>query len=104
MMASASGIKWNLRRTANGWEGEISLPGGIATKAPGQTKAKALRNAAGLADQIMSNPVLQTALPPQAALALKGIKLLSNAKAAGAIKNVVFKAPGLKKLAKIFSW
>lgn len=70
-------LQFRLRKVAGGWEGNICLPNGITkvqTSAVAPTKAKALERAAALAESVLDNPVVQAVLPPQAAIALRGVR------------------------------
>ncbi len=113
-------IKWNMRRHPDGtFTGEVYVPieqlrGGmkylktssILPGSPGyaqlapRSKGEALSQAAGLAQQIMSNPIVQAALPPGAGLAVEAIKRLADSEAVGKLaseaKNIVGK--GAKRL------
>ena len=94
-------IQWKVRRISDGWEGEVTLPGKIAMKAPGKTKAEAVARAAGLAQKIASDPIIASLLPPQAKIGLKALSLISVAAKTGQVKALAskFKSPKLKKLA-----
>jgi len=92
-------IRWKVRRRGNEWEGEVELPlstmraiPGLApsgapqlipagrpahrvtVKAKGSTQKSALNRAAGIADQLLDNPLLQAALPPGSGAAIAAIK------------------------------
>jgi len=123
-----SQVRWQVKRTGDGgYEGVVILPTSLAqlarhpsndlhvtrpsylrrtkplaVRATSNTKAGALAHAAGIAQRIASNPLLQAALPPGSAQAIKAIDYLSKSAAAGklasASKKIVGK--GAKRLAK----
>ena len=75
-------VAFRARRTPDGWEGTITLPsaGGAATAtvtALGPTKSSAMSRATGLAQQVMSSPLVKALIPPQAALAIKAAGALA---------------------------
>jgi hypothetical protein len=103
-------VKWKLRRIGGGWAGTITLPvGPCSVKATGRgpTKATALSRASGLAEKVLNDPLLQAAMPPQAALALRGVKQLSSVakQGQGAVKAVTkaLKSKTLRKVGKALS-
>jgi len=78
------------RRVGYGsYVGEVSVALGedsdarISVKAEGESKAEAIARAARLAEQILNDPLVQAAIPPQALAAIKGAKLLALAGHAG---------------------
>ena len=100
-------IRWQLRRSGDGWTGVIDVPidgaGAVArVVARGPDKAQALAKAASIADQITSNPVLAAVLPPQAAIALKATKALAKSAAVGKLADAArsLAGPGVKRLSK----
>jgi hypothetical protein len=101
-------ISWRLRKVGpDEWMGEVifgSAPHGMALRAAatGPTKAKALVKAAGLAEQVASNPVVSALLPPQAKLALQAATIIGKSAAAGKAADALAKytGPGVKRLMK----
>lgn len=69
-------IRWNVKRSADGagWVGSIELPAGLAFGARDSTRRGAASKAASLASSALSNPLVQSLLPPGAGLALKALK------------------------------
>gem|GEM_PF-4890002 len=90
------------------FEGEIYLPlmgqngACLPVRARGRTKADALSNAAGIAGQIASSPVLQAVLPPGASNAIGAVKMLSKYAKVGKLDKALGKiaGKGAKRLAK----
>ncbi len=117
MNGQTMSIKWAMRRHPDGtYTGEIYVPimqmgGGIKylktmSAQPGSpaaptSKGAALSQAAGLAQKIIGNPLLQAALPPGTGVAVQAIKKLADSEAVGklasAAKDIVGK--GAKRLA-----
>jgi hypothetical protein len=106
-----SAVKWSFRKINGGWEGVVDIPmlpgvvqggGKLLTVARGQDKATALAKASAVADKVMENPIVQALMPPQAALAVKAIKVLSKGAAAGQLADVAkkFTGPAMKRLGK----
>ncbi len=102
-------VRWTLRRMPGGdYEGEIYLPmigqngACLPVRARGKTKADALNNAAGIAQQIASSPVLQAVLPPGASNAIGAVKMLSKFAKVGKLDKAMGKlvGKGAKRLAK----
>ena len=107
--ASIQRVRWTLRRMPGGdFEGEIYLPligqngACMPVKARGKTKADALHNAAGIAEQIASSPVLQAVLPPGASNAIGAVKMLSKYAKLGKLDKAVGRlaGKGAKRLVK----
>lgn len=106
----AQKVKWKLQKTYYGWRGELTLPpmifrgkpAAIRVKAGARTRAGAIAKAAGIASQIADSPLLQAALPPGSAIAVKAISKLARAalkgKAGKVLKKLVGK--GAKRLIK----
>lgn len=106
-------VKWSLKPDGSGgWAGQIDIPlnpgaipggGALVATAKGADKANALAKASAVADQIMGNPVVAALMPPQAALAVKAIKVLSKSAAAGKLVDVAkkFKGPAMRRLSKV---
>ena len=113
-------INFRVRRDGPLWTGEIQLPIGpgalaptalpglpmgirpttgqsIAVTAKGSSKSDALHKAAGIAEQIASNPLVQAALPPGAGAAVSALKLLGKSGAAEGMKKLV--GDGAKRIA-----
>jgi hypothetical protein len=111
---SSNSVRWSIRRHAEGrggdvvYTGEILLPGnwqGIIPGAPrGQsylqvqsapvgsplapsTPGQALSQAGSLASKILSNPILQAALPPGAGMATAAIQYLAESDTVGNLAN-----------------
>jgi len=101
-------ITFSVKRAKDGlWTGQVVMPVGPAGATRGQavtvaTKAKsksdALAKAAGLAQQIASNPIVQAALPPGAGPAVQALKMLGQSGAAEGMKKLV--GAGAKRIAK----
>lgn len=84
-------IRWTLRKTSDGWEGEIVLPVGVTqclSRARGTTKAQALSRAASLASRVARDPVVQALLPPQMRAGLAATRMLARAAQAGRLLSV----------------
>jgi hypothetical protein len=73
-----------------------------AVTATGKSKASAVSRAAGLANQIATNPIVSALLPPGAGPALKVAGKLANAVKSGTAKKYLkkLKGPGAKRLMK----
>lgn len=102
-------IKFQVKRASKGlWEGVITLPvvgkPGVAYKAVGKadSKAMALGKAAAGAKKLLENPLIAAVLPPQAALAVKGLSGISKLVASGKAKDIAtkFAGPAVNRLAK----
>ena len=119
-------VTWKIRKVGSGYEGWVILPFGVADlraaqragvampaqlapgmrplaiKARADSGAGALASAAGFASGLMNNPLIQAALPPGSAAAVKAIQMLAKAGAAGKIAKVADKliGPGAKRLGK----
>ena len=78
--------------------------GPITVGASGESQADALANAAGLAESIASNPVLQALLPPGTLLAIRSARTLGKAARAGgsALKGALsrLRGPGKRRLGR----
>lgn len=84
-------IRWTLRKTPGGWEGEIVLPIGVTqclSRARGTSKAQALSRAASLASRVARDPVVQALLPPQLRAGLAATRMLARAAQAGRLVSV----------------
>lgn len=85
-------VAWRVRRTADGYEGEILIPSSLTARngtsaaapvkisASGQSRKQALRRAATVADAILDSPVMRAALPPGAAPAIEAVKAIASSK------------------------
>lgn len=105
-------VKWRLAPIAGGgWAGVIEIPidagqvaggGRVLATAKAQDKATALAKAGSIADKVLENPLVAAIMPPQAALAVKAIKVLSKSAAAGQLADAAakFAGPGMKRLGK----
>ncbi len=104
-------IKWKLtRRGPDKWVGLIVLPSsgagygrGLNVRGPAATtKAGALAQAAGIANQIANNPLLAAAFPPGTGVAVKAISKLAIAAAKGKAGKILKKltGKGAKRLVK----
>lgn len=104
-------IKWKIkRRGPDTWVGTIVLPRGAGGMARGlsvigpvaATKADAISQAAAIANQIASNPLLQAAFPPGTGVAVKAIGRLAAAAAKGKAGRLLKKltGKGAKRLVK----
>jgi len=116
-------IRWSMRRLPDGhYEGAVSFtpaatvtyPGArgalrkgkrVTLKAQGSSPGTALAKAASVADKILDNPVLRSALPPGSSTAIKAVKYLSKSAAAGKLKSAAKKVvgKGAKRLFKTLS-
>jgi hypothetical protein len=92
-------LSWSLRRTPQGWEGTINLPGGLKATGTGASKPDAMRGAAALAAQAIKNPALRALLPPQAEAAIRAAGALARSAPARAAWRAL-KSSGLRKLAR----
>lgn len=83
----------------------LSLPNGGAVKATATaaTKPEVAIKAASLAEQAFSNPVVQALMPPQAAVAVKALKMVGADAAAGKLASSVkrFAGPAAARLGKV---
>ena len=79
-------IRWNVKRSPDGagWVGTILLPAGLAFASKDRSKLAAASKAASLASQALSNPIVQSLMPPGAGLAIKALKSKLGRKIAGA--------------------
>lgn len=90
----------------NGWLATLVVPQGpvaaASITAKGNTKASAVSRAAGLAQQVISNPIVSALLPPGAGPALKVAGKLASAVKSGAAGKYLkkLKGPGAKRLLK----
>lgn len=120
-------VRWKLRKTPAGYEGMVILPASltaaaargqlpgraaervralhpsmrdkpIAVKATATSAAGALAKAAGIAQKLAGNPLLQAIMPPGTGAAVSTIAKLAKSKAAGKVMKVI--GPGAKRLAK----
>lgn len=103
-------IKWKIvprpASKGGGWAGVIVLPTGkLTTKviAKGKTDREAMKNAAGLAEQLLDNPILAAALPPGTAQAVKATKLIAKYAKAGKVADALEKltGKGAKRVKKV---
>jgi len=102
-------VLWNVSPDGKGgYKGEITMliehdgqRAALVTKGNSKSKAVALKSAASKADKLLNDPILQAIMPPQAAIAVKAIKVLSKGAAAGKLSEVAskFTGPGVKRLA-----
>ena len=85
-------VSWSLRKVPGGYDGTIWLPAGkfgaipatafAPIRAPGlpgkqAAKSSAIAAAAGMAEQIATNPLLSAVMPPGTSAAIKGIGLVA---------------------------
>jgi len=107
----ARALRWKVYKTYYGWRGVLYLPYGTGTQmlkvtSPARKgkkgKAQAIKDAAGIASQIASNPLLQAALPPGTGIAVKAVGKLADAALKGKAGAVLKKltGAGAKRLAK----
>lgn len=102
-------VLWNVAPDGKGgYKGEVTLlidhngsRAALITKGTSKSKAAALMSASAKADRLLDDPILQAIMPPQAAIAVKAIKVLSKGAAAGKLREVAskFSGPGVKRLA-----
>jgi len=115
-------IRFEVRRTGNQWEGTIELPlstmralpgaapGGAPRLAPfgrpahtvkvsakGASQKSALNRAAGIAEQLLDNPLLQAALPPGSGAAISAVKMMAKSGPGKALAK--FTGKGAKRIA-----
>jgi hypothetical protein len=100
-------INFSVKRSGDGlWTGQVVLPVGppgatrgqsVAVTAKSGDKSSALAKAAGLAEQIALNPIVQAALPPGAGAAVQALKMLGQSGAAEGMKKLV--GEGAKRIA-----
>lgn len=74
--AMRSNLKWKLRRTADGWEGEaeVPLPGAgaaVSARARGSTRGDAAARTLRAIEDVTKSPLVSSLLPPGAAPAIK---------------------------------
>lgn len=94
-------IKWKVvPRKKGGFFGTIVLPVGkavIPVSMPGKTKGEALSKAAGLAESLLSNPIVKAALPPGSGAAIMAVKKLGKY---GTKAMKLLKGKGAKRIGK----
>lgn len=101
-------VSFRAKRVPDGWEGTITLPstGGAASAtvtAKGPTKSSAMSRATGLAQQVMSSPIVKALIPPQAMLAVKAAGALAKVgPKIASVASKVLKSKALRGLAKLF--
>lgn len=74
--AMRSNLKWKLKRTADGWEGEaeVPLPGAgasVSARARGRTRGDAAARTLRAIEDVSRSPLVSSLLPPGAGLAIK---------------------------------
>ncbi len=105
-MAPTRKIKWKVQpRKGGGFFGTIVLPVGLATvpvTAPGTTQRAAIKNAAGLAEKMLSNPLVKAALPPGSGAAIAAVKLIGKYAGKGMLKKgmKLLKGKGARRIGK----
>ena len=72
----ASNLKWKLRKTADGWEGEAELPlpaagAAVTARARGKTRGDAAARTLRAIEDVSRSPLVSSLLPPGAGLAIK---------------------------------
>lgn len=96
-------VKFKVRRDGRLWHGEVTLPFGperfagsavaprqqIRVQAQSGSKSDALAKAAGIAGQIVNNPLVAAALPPGSGAAVKALQLLGKSGAAEGMKKLM---------------
>lgn len=123
-------VSWRVRKVGDGWEGTVLLPASLrqcvrAIPAPTRDhravrarvaravpsarmkasaaapdKASALMQAAGMAERIMSNPLVQSAMPPGTGAAVRGIGIAAKLAKDGRVQDIgkAIAGPGAKRL------
>lgn len=74
--AMASNLRWKIRRTSDGWEGEaeVPLPAGaaaVSARARGRTRGDAAARTLRALEDVTRSPLVSSLLPPGAGPALK---------------------------------
>ncbi len=74
--AMRSNLKWKLKRTADGWEGEaeVPLPGAgasVSARARGRTRGDAAARTLRAIEDVSRSPLVSSLLPPGASVAIK---------------------------------
>lgn len=101
-------VNFRVKRVADGWEGTIVLPsaGGAASAivtAKGPSKSSAMSRATGLAQEVLSSPIVKALIPPQAQLAINAAKALAKVgPKIASVASKVLKSKALRGLAKLF--
>ena len=107
----SNNVHWRMRKVApDRWQCVVGV-GSLypeedevhyTTRATGETPAKALVKAAGIAQEVANNPIVSALLPPQAKLALSAATLIGKSAAAGKAANAIakFSGPGISRLMK----
>jgi hypothetical protein len=105
-------MKFRVLRTPGGWDGTITLPftpeaaaaaaargmvgpngapaTGLVVKAQGATKEVAAKKAAAGALKLLSNPLVQSVMPPQAVVAINVLKKVPFKKIGNVAKKLKF--------------
>lgn len=105
-------MKFRVLRTPGGWDGTITLPftpeaaaaaaargmvgpngnpaTGLVVKASGSSKEVAAKKAAAGALKLLQNPLVQSVLPPQAAVAINVLKKVPFKKIGNVAKKLKF--------------
>lgn len=108
---STSDIYWELTPLPNGkgYKGVIKIPlvgpltgkSTVTATASSSRKDDAIYKAASIADQIASNPVIASLLPPGTPLAIEATKRIAGAAKAGKLDDAVrgIAGPAAKRLA-----
>jgi hypothetical protein len=80
-------IRWRIRRTADGWEGEATLelapgaaalPAAVTARARGRTRADAASRTLAALDAAARSPLLRAMLPPGAAPAIDAARKVAS--------------------------
>lgn len=71
-----SNLRWKLKRTADGWEGEaeVPLPGAgasVSARARGRTRGDAAARTLRAIEDVSKSPLVSSLLPPGAGAAIK---------------------------------
>lgn len=85
-MQGTHNIRWVVRRTPQGWEGEATLalrpgpaaaPAAVTARAQGRTRADAAARTLSAVDAITKSPLVSAMLPPGAAPALQAARAVA---------------------------
>jgi hypothetical protein len=80
-------LKWRIRRTADGWQGEATLalapgsaalPASMTARAQGRTRADAAARTFAALDAVTKSPLVQSLLPPGAGAAIQAAKTVAS--------------------------
>lgn len=87
-MQGTHSIRWNVRRTPQGWEGEATIalrpgaaapPAAVSARAQGRTRAAAVTRTLTALDAVTRSPLVSSMLPPGASQALSAARGIARA-------------------------